>query len=163
MIIQIDDVKSYASNLLKVLESQRVNSVQDLETLINKGYTRVSPPSLYLVSLDGVYYYPMRAELEGGIPVGRPSLDLVSFDKRPSNSGTMAYAIDYIRPEGGIPIEIRINNLLNYSKVFIKSQQLIKGYAQFGIDHFRNLRQEKLFKSSDISFVKNELTELSKL
>lgn len=66
MIIQVDDVRSCASNLLKVLESQRVGSTQDLGTLVNRGYK-----------------------------VGPPSLDIVSFDKRPSNLGTMAYAIDY--------------------------------------------------------------------
>ena len=75
----------------------------------------------------------------------------------------MAYTISYTRLGVGIPIELKINNTLDYSQVIIKANRLIEGYSQFSVDLFENIVQNKILKSSDVSLSKNELVALSKL
>ncbi len=134
MKIKTDDIRIFASRFLKVLEEQGVKSTQDLEKLIGK-----------------------EVEIEQQAP------DFLSFEKRPSNLSTMAYTISYIKPESGIPIEIKINSELDYSQVIIKTQELIEGYTPFSVDPFENIIQNKLLRSCDISLSIKELIALSKL
>jgi len=89
--------------------------------------------------------------------------DFVAFDNRTSNLGTMAYTLSYIRQGAGIPIELKINSVLNYSQVILKSQKSLVGYSAFSVDPFENIIQNKVLKSSDISLSRNELLALSEL
>src|SRR3989344_1816942 len=107
MKISVEKIRIFASGFSKVLEEQEVKSTKDLEKLVGKQFK-----------------------------VKRQIKDFVSFDNRPSNFSTMAYTISYTRPGVGIPIELKINNTLDYSQVIIKANRLIEGYSQFSVDLF---------------------------
>ena len=134
MKININDIRIFASGFLKVLEEQEVKSAADLEKLLGKQ-----------------------------LKVEHQEQDFVAFDNRPSNLSTMAYTLSYIQQEAGIPIELKINGVLNYSQVIIKSQKPLAGYSPFSVDSFENIIQNKVLKSSDISLSRNELIALSEL
>ncbi len=85
------------------------------------------------------------------------SEDFVTIVLRPSDLGTSAYSVSYIRHGTGIPVELRINEKLDYSRVCIKLQERIDGYLPFGSDIFGNIAQDKEIKSSDFSLVIQEL------
>jgi hypothetical protein len=100
--------------------------------------------------------------------VGGGLEDFVSICERPSNSGTTAYVLDYIQKDRGIPIEIRINNQLNYGEFIIKCSSMHEGYDRFGEDDSENIFQSKVIKPDDnkpldFYLARNELIELSKL
>jgi len=134
MEIEIGDLRNFASRFLQVLEEQEVKSARDLERLVG---TQVM--------------------------VEQPNGDFVLFENRPSNLSTTAYTISYIRNGLGIPIELKINNVLAYSQIIIKTKLLIRGYSPFAIDPFKNTIQYKRLDSSDFSISKKELAELSRL
>ena len=66
-------------------------------------------------------------------------------------------SIDYIRPEFGIPIMLKINKLLNYSTIILKTDEIIPGYYMFNIDLFGNIIQNKTFKPGSLEELKLEL------
>ena len=134
MKIDIKDIRIFALGFLKILEKQEVKSASDLEKLLGKQ-----------------------------LKVEHQAQDFVAFDNRPSNLGTMAYTLSYIRQGVGIPIELKINSVLNYSQVILKSQKSLVGYSAFSVDPFENIIQNKVLKSSDISLSRNELLALSEL
>ena len=67
--------------------------------------------------------------------------------------------MSYIKEGLGIPIEIRLNPQLSYSKIFLKVEEEIDGYEPFKKDAFGNVMQEKTFRY-EFSLVKDELNRL---
>jgi len=89
--------------------------------------------------------------------------DFVEFEWRPSNLNTLAYAISYIRPGTGIPLGARINPVLDYSQMIIKSVGLIGGYDPFMEDHLGNILQNKVIPTSQFDALIEEFEQLEKL
>jgi len=85
---------------------------------------------------------------------------LISIESRPSNNNTFCYTLSYTIEKVGIPIELRINPLLNYTMIILKAQERIDGYEQFALDSHSNIVQSKLIKSSDFSVVRKELENI---
>lgn len=85
---------------------------------------------------------------------------IIQIESRPSESGTEAYTISYIIPDGGIPIEIRMNHNFNYSKIIVKTNSRLNGYMSFTSDHFGNIIQNKKIDGYSIPIIKKELEKL---
>ena len=60
----------------------------------------------------------------------------------------------------GIPLEIRINPSLDYTKIILKNKKRIEGYDEFSKDHFGNLIQIRYLDKVDFSLLKSELERL---
>jgi len=86
---------------------------------------------------------------------------IIQIESRPSESGSEAYTISYIIPAGGIPIEIRLNPNLNYSKIIIKTKSGLNDYKPFTSDYFGNIIQDKIINGCSIPEIKRELEKLS--
>ena len=70
------------------------------------------------------------------------------------------YAIIYRAPEIEFPIRIRLNQDLNYSKIFVKTESRLDNYEFVVSDLFGNFLQSKEMKECSISIIKKELEKL---
>lgn len=86
--------------------------------------------------------------------------ECISIDLRPSTFGTTAYAISYILPGMGIPLEVRINEERGYSTIIVKGDFNIPGYEQFGKDSFGNIAQNKRLDLIYLPKIRSDLEEL---
>ena len=127
------ELRKIATNLLSIIDKEKIDCVDSLEEKLR------SPLMINIDMGDNEY---------------------VSISKRPSNEG-FAYTFSYMTPNSGIPMEIRINPTLNYTKVIIKDEKMVDGYQKFAIDPFGNKVQDITIKSSDLPFLKIELERLS--
>ncbi len=89
--------------------------------------------------------------------------DFITFELRPSNFGTQAYTISYTRLNTGIPIELKVNESLDYSQIILKVHKTLEGYFVFAIDPFGSIVQNKVIYTSDFTSVKKELERLCNL
>lgn len=128
-------IRGAAKRLIKFFDKRKIDSPNKLDALIGKSF-------------------PLRDSLQYSIDISL----------RPSNDRTLAYTISYVSPTlNGIPLEVKINQQLNYSIVIVKMMKNLENYSVFSIDEFRNLRQCKLIKSCDIIEVSEELRYLSRI
>ncbi|MCH8945426.1 MAG: hypothetical protein IIA85_00695 [Nanoarchaeota archaeon] len=127
------DIKVISAEFLELLDGESVFKNKDLERMIGKVINGTNPK------------------------------DKLVFDNRPSNLGTMAYTISYVREGTGIPLEIKMNPSLDYSQVIIKLQESLVGYDSFARDSLGNIAQTKLLNSSDLLLSRNELSSLSEM
>lgn len=134
MPITIPDLRRISKNFLTILDKEKIMSVNDLEAKLGKEF---------LSDEDGAVQ------------------EYVSILNIPSNQDAMAFTVSYVRPGTGIPIELKINPVLDYSQVIIKAKDMIGGYLPFGSDEFDNIYQSKLIRSSDFSLSIKELKKLS--
>ncbi len=130
MKIDAQEIKQMAKKFLSVLDREGIQTNEDLEEKLGKNFT-----------------------LEN-------SQDFISIVSRPSNCETIAYTISYTRPGTGIPIELEINEQLNYSQIILKAQEKLEGYSHFHSDQFNNLVQNKVIGSSNFSLVREGLSDL---
>ncbi len=130
MKISLEELSKIAGNFLYLLEKEGIEKTDDLEKRI--GTT---------IKLE-------------------KSNDFIVITTRPSNYSTLAYTISYHRSELGIPFELKINKQLGYSHVFIKSEEELKDYTTFHFDYYNNYMQNRIFKSSEFSEVKEELKRI---
>ncbi len=91
---------------------------------------------------------------------GQYSADRVTLNMRSSNAGP-AHTLSYIRDEVGIPIEMRVSKLGNYSKSIIKFEGVAGRYVPFLDDGRGNLIQERTWGGNDFSGVRKELERLA--
>lgn len=131
MKITLEYVAQVSSELLNVLNKEKVETTADLEKMVGREIVITS--------------------------VG----DSIEFLKRLSDSETKAYIVSYSKRWYGFPIELKINPTLNYSLVILMAETIIEGYKELSIDAYDNIRQCKKFESSDFRFVKEELEKLS--
>ena len=86
--------------------------------------------------------------------------EMIIGEERFSNNGTTAQTISYAVDGTGIPLELKINPALNYTKIILKSEEQIPEYSPFMIDRFGNVMQD--LKMPDVS-MKKTLSELAKI
>jgi len=85
---------------------------------------------------------------------------IIQIESRPSESGSEAYTISYIIPDGGIPLEIRMNSNFNYSRIFVKTESGLDDYIHVASDYFGNIIQDKKIGGCSIPIIKKELEKL---
>ncbi|MBI2632468.1 hypothetical protein HYW75_05680 [Candidatus Pacearchaeota archaeon] len=127
-------IRGAAKSLIKFLEKRKIDSANNLDNIVGKSFP-----------------------LKDSFP------DTIEVSIRPSNDRTIAYTISYVSLINGVPLEVKINPELNYSRVIVKMKKSLTNYTVFSEDEFSNLRQSKLIKSSDIIEVRDELRYLSKI
>jgi hypothetical protein len=86
--------------------------------------------------------------------------EFVDINLRPSKRGTQANTLSYIVEDRGIPIGVRINPVLHYGDITVKTGGLIGGYQDFSLDGFGNLIQSKELYPSSFQCMERELKEL---
>ena len=81
---------------------------------------------------------------------------------KPWSSDTRArdYSIIYRAPEIEFPIRIRLNQDLDYSKIFVKTKLKLDTYEFVGPDRIGNIIQSKTIDNCSILSVKKELEKL---
>lgn len=131
MEINETDLKKYAGKLLKVLDSEGIKTTRDLEACVKVGKS---------LEIDG---------------------ERIEFSLRPSNFETRTYTMDYIIPNKGIIIQLKINPSMKYLTVITKNRTEIKGYTPFAIDGFGNPIQFRNYESTDMNVFLKELENLS--
>lgn len=130
MKISFKDLGKIAGNFLYLMEKEGIEKTEDLEKRI--GTT---------VKLE-------------------KSEDFVLITTRPSNHNTLAYIVSYHCNNLGIPLELNINKKKEYSRVLIKSEKKLKDYKTFHYDCYDNPMQNKIFMTSNLSYLKKELEKL---
>lgn len=130
--ISLPELNTKAARMRQFLEEQRINEVKDLGRLLKKSF-----------DIDGV------------------TKEKISVEMRPSESGTAAYTIRYTEEKIGMPLEVKINKDLDYSKIIVKGTFRLDGYAAWARDPRGNVAQAKTLDSSTISAVNSELKSLA--
>jgi hypothetical protein len=82
---------------------------------------------------------------------------IINIEVRPSNFFSIDFTISYITSNKGIPIEVRINPGMNYSRIIVKTELRLEDYNPFTYDEFGNVMQEKTMDGCSISELKKEL------
>lgn len=137
MKFSLEEISIIAEKILNFLEKESINSETNIKARVGK-----------------------TIRLENN--------DCIIFDKKehfpPKHLLSTSYIIDYLRKGSGIPIEIRVNNIMDYTNIIIKANELISGYSQFfSVDVFGNMPQTKTLKPARLEIAKQELKELSYL
>ena len=128
-----EEISDVAKRLRIFLDRKKIESVKDLEKKVGESFPVLG---------------------------SRPG-HLITMEIRPSDFGSLAYTISYIIPKKGIPIEVRVNPGMNYSKVILKTESRLNGYDVFARDEFGNVIQIRTFPDCFLSEVKKELESLS--
>lgn len=95
----------------------------------------------------------------GGIPGSQ-----ISFEARPSDIeqiGATDYALSYLIPNKGFPLELRINPDKDRSMITLKSVSRFDGYESFNVDVYGNTTQTKRIDGCLIYDIKKELEYLA--
>ena len=87
--------------------------------------------------------------------------EFIEAQIRLSNAGTVAYTVSYVVEGVGIPLEVKINSSLGYTKFIVKSSDSFEGYNSFVSDG-DNVTQDKTITSCDPSSIKRELEFLQR-
>lgn len=87
--------------------------------------------------------------------------DEISIELRPSNHGTQAFTLAYIVPGRGIPLEIRLNPALRYTRLIVKCETPLSGYRPWALNPLSHLVQERSIAGSDLLRLKAELSTLA--
>lgn len=137
MKFSLEEISIIAEKILNFLEKESINSENDIRSRVGK-----------IVILE--------------------NNDYLVFDKKehfpPKHLLSTSYIIDYSREGSGIPIEIRVNKISDYTNFIIKTDEIIIGYSQFfSADVFGNKPQTKILKPAGLEIAKQELKELSYL
>jgi hypothetical protein len=132
MKITLKDLGRFAGEFLHVLQRENIYSTQDLETRAQRGGQK------FMINMQ-------------------ESLIIIP---RLSKMGTFASTMSYDVQGEGIPIELRINRQLNYTKSIIKFAGTIPGYTRFAADDFGNITQDILWMSFELPRLIEHLREL---
>ncbi|MBW3023316.1 hypothetical protein KY308_04395 [Candidatus Woesearchaeota archaeon] len=127
-------VTTAATELLKFLDENKINTILDLEGITKLG-RRVFPAK----NSDG----KIMTEISS------------------SNAGTFVHTVSYIIEGVGIPVEFKINPMLGYATIIAKAEFNIPEYKVFARDYFGNIMQAKRINSINPSEVRRELEQFS--
>lgn len=135
MKITKEKLREVAENFLEILAKREINSLESLKKAVQK------------------------SEI---FPLERNSSEYVSYTIRPSEMNTSAHTLSYNILSAGIPIELKINPILGYSRIIIKYQGKMGGYSILSEDNFRNIIQNKIMLP-DFQLFLEELKKLQTL
>ena len=123
MKITPKDIGKFATEFLHVLERENINSSGALEKRIQGGGQE------FTINVQ----------------------ESLVIMLRPSQKGTLTCTMSYIVQGVGTPIELKINNELDYTKSIIKSIKIIPEYLEFAKDEFGNMIQITSWEGSELS------------
>ncbi len=123
MEITLKDIGKFAAEFLHVLEREDINSSEVLEKRAQRGRQE------FMINVQ----------------------ESLVIMLRPSQMVTLACTMSYTVQGVGIPIELRINKQLDYTKSIIKSIKIIPEYSKFAEDEFGNIIQDTSWKGSELS------------
>lgn len=101
------------------------------------------------------------------IPVNGKEQEYLIVGWRPSNLGTRAidasYTIQHRAKQvgGGIPLDLKMNRLLDYSQIIIKADFTIEDYNHIAEDPFGNIVQARVLDNTDWQRIQEEIRKLS--
>ena len=131
MSVKKEYLGKIAENVLRVFDSEKIESLSDLDRIMNKRFPIESVKEQILIEL------------------------------RPSSLGTTVRTVAYMIEGGGMPLEIKINEELGYSKMMVKGTFVLPDYRPVANDIFGNTFQNKKLDSIDISQIRYELKKLA--
>src|SRR3989338_35917 len=131
-IITREDIKIVAKNILDFLEREKIKYYGDLEGKVG---------DVFFIEKN----------------IGHS----ITLEEHPSELETLEYSISYIINGKGIPIEARLNNSINYTRLIIKGNFKLGGYSVMIRDTFGNLIQGKIFRGCSVHRLKQELEVLA--
>lgn len=136
--IRPQEVMEIADRLLFFIDSRMISYVADLEARLDE-----------------------RANVEG-----YPG-EFITIQKTPGGRSSpipdsWVYTVDYVVEGKGVPIELRINAIQDYSMLIVKFAGTAETYRQFTRDDYGNIIQTKNIESTDMVNLKNELRALKK-
>ena len=131
-LVTKEEIGEYSSQILELLERERINSIKGLEKRLGKSFE----------VQDGIVKLEERPLGLGPIPTG------------------LAHTISYIVEGKGIPIEISLNLTDNYVFMIVKSSSELEDYSKNFYDEAGNIIQSKRFRLS-FDKVVEELSKLS--
>jgi len=130
MKIKKEEFKKAVKRFLETLDKEKISDLRDLEKRLN---SRLS--------------------------ITPNEKEFITIENRPSEAGTTAYTVSYVT-ETGIPVEIKVNYSLGYSKIIIKTETEMNGYVPFSMDRFGNIMQTRDLDFADFERTKKELGNL---
>ena len=107
-----------AERMLKFLDEKGINSFKDLEEIMNKEFL-----------------------------IDKETKEHIHIEFRPSGGGTRTYTMSYIVPNKGIPLEFKISEDKQYSRIIAKGDFELPEYVPFAVDPFGNTVQIKSLDS----------------
>jgi len=126
-----NELAIYADRVAKLLDNRNVVTPKDFRKLAGTTfYLENSPEYIYVES------------------------------QRRSEKGVHADVLFYVVPVSGIPIEVRVIEVRGYSRLIVRHEKQLNGYAMSGIDALSNVVQQKKINSNDLSYVVAELERL---
>ena len=134
MIIRLNDLSAMAKRFLITLDRNGIGDLEAMEKFMGMKF-----------------------------PISDDEREFVQISANPSNKHTMAYTISYVVDGAGVPMEAKINPMLEYTKIIVKSESDVPGYFAFSRDNFGNLQQMKDLHPANMEIVRRELTSLVSL
>tara|TARA_Y100000310_G_scaffold292107_1_gene320589 strand:+ start:421 stop:837 length:417 start_codon:yes stop_codon:yes gene_type:complete len=137
MRISREKLSEVSKTFIDILDKEGVKTLRDLERLVGQAFPVSGKEQEYLVIIH-----------------------------RPSNLGTRAIDASYViqhKPKqvgGGIPLDLKMNQMLNYSQIIIKTDSEIKGYGPFAKDSFDNIIQGRIIDTINWQEVQEEIKKL---
>lgn len=83
--------------------------------------------------------------------------DHIEFSLRPSRHNTHAHTVSYVKPNSGIPLDVKLNPRLSYTEIILKMAERIPLYEPFGVDPFGNILQYREIPGIDVERMKLEI------
>ena len=140
MIIKKTRLQNIVLRLLDILKKEGINSLPALERMLGKRVYIEDSTGF----LNGSYGY-----------------EFIDFHSRPSNKNTQTNTISYAIERTGIPLKIKLNPVLGYSKIIIKVNIPVPGYEAFANDYSGNIIQVKSLDMADWNRTVSEVRELT--
>ena len=92
--------------------------------------------------------------------------EYLDVEWKPSTYGTKAIDASYIihhrdgKIEGGIPLDVKVNNSAGYSMIILKAAENIKEYSPFGSDSFGNIFQSQTNTTTDLNEILDKIRKI---
>ncbi len=141
MVIKKTRLQNIVLRLLNVLKKEGVDSLPALERMLGKRF----------------YIEDNTSFLNGNC-----GYEFIDFHSRPSNKNTRTHTISYAIERTGIPLEIKLNPVLGYSRIIIKVNIPVPGYESFANDYSGNIIQVKSLDIADWNRTVSEVRELAR-
>ncbi len=126
------------------ISSERLNEVV-------QNFLRATKRANIQTTADLTANLGQRLDVRGG--------EYIEFLRSPSNRGTTALTASYVAEGDGIPIEVKCNLDLGYSKVVVKTEGKVPGYTVFAVDPFGNQAQSASYGTDEFADILKRLEE----
>ena len=140
MLITTERIGEVAGILLSVLDREGVKNLGDLEALAGQA-----------------------------IPVEGREQDYITVNYRPSVCETRTLSVEYgvlhklNQTSEGVPLNVKMNRVMEKSTMIIKCKSLFEGYALFAHDSFGNFVQFRGLETTEWAEIRKEIEKLKEV